>query len=336
MLSKREDFQRVLNGRQVDFFVLQNSEMSVGLTNYGCRLVNIIVKGKDGKPVDVEIGYKTLDGYLSTDNCFGAIIGRYANRIYKGDLKIDGITYTLPINNGINCLHGGVGFDKKVFQVVAQSENSIQLALTDEDGSNGFPGTVEAKVTYTLTGKTLEMKFEATTDKKTVINMANHSYLNMNGSGNIDGHVLQIQSDEYLPLTPEFVPTGEFVKVAEDKIFDFNEEKKIGQDIHKEHEQLKLASGYDHCYVLKKQKCGECGFAAKLVGDVSGIVLKVYTTQPGVQLYTDNFMPENFEIRTAVCLETQNYPDSPHHEEFPSVVLAPGAKYEHKCIYSFE
>nr|BAN38991.1 aldose 1-epimerase [Entamoeba histolytica] len=338
-IVKREDFCSIVNGKEVDLYTLTNEFLTINLTNYGCRLIDIITQGKNG-PVNVLIGFRSLKGIMQCDNCMGAIIGRYANKIYKGDLVIDSHKYQLPINNGINCLHGGDGFDKKVFTVTKITKTEVVLELDDKDGSNNFPGNVHVVITYKLHENNLVMTFEATTDQTTIVNITNHSYLNLNGEGSIVHHQLQIYSDQFLPITDEIVPTGEIRKV-ENTPFDFREFKEIGKEINNDYEQLKLGSGYDHSFIIN-ENAPHCSWdksikqIANIKGDISEVQMSIYSSQPGVQFYTSNFMPEGFKTRSAFCLETQHFPDSPHHPEFPSTYLKRGDVYHHVCVYQFQ
>jgi aldose 1-epimerase len=348
LIPDRKGFHKMINGKQADLFVLKNKNgMSVAITSYGGRIVSLLVPDKDGKFRDVSIGYKTADDYLKANEAyFGATIGRYGNRIAKGKFTLDGKEYTLPINNGPNSLHGGKsGFNAKVWDAKQIDDSTLELKYTSKDGEEGYPGNLQTKVIFHLTqDNELDISYEAHTDKKTVVNLTNHCYFNLNGegSGTILDHLMQIEADSYTPVDETLIPTGKIEPVAGTP-FDFTKPTAIGARINENSEQLKNGKGYDHNFVLRKGKTSDMKLAAKAIGNDSGIVLEVLTQEPGLQFYSGNFMQsENTlksgakdDFRTAFCLETQHYPNSPNETSFPSTVLSPGETYLSKSAYRF-
>jgi aldose 1-epimerase len=340
---QRADFQKNVDGRSADLFFLSNEFISVALTNYGARIVGLIVKDKEGQLVDVILGFDTIQHYLDTKEVYhGAIIGRYANRIALGRFTLDKKEYQLPVNNGKNHLHGGPGgFHNVVWEAEERSNSFIRFSYTSPDGEEGYPGQLEVNVTYKLGGSSLQILFEARTDTITVINLTNHAYFNLNGSGSIEKHKLQINADQITPIDENYIPTGLYAPVASTP-FDFRTPAEIGSRINADDVQLRNGGGYDHNFVLNKGT-DHLSLAAVATGDRSGITLEIYTTEPGVQLYTGNFMrgenllKGNFkdEYRTGFCLETQHFPDSPNQPTFPSVVLQPGQKYSSESRFEF-
>ena len=340
------NFIETVDGKETALYVLKNSNgMEVCVTNFGGRIVSVMVPDKNGKYQDVVLGYDSIGKYLRIPGDFGASIGRYANRIANGQITLDGETIQLPQNNFGHCLHGGPsGWQYKVYDAEQTSDTSIKLTLVSPDGDNNFPGTVTAVVTYTLTeDNSINIEYSATTDKKTVINMTNHSYFNLTGDPEalaLD-HILYVNADNYTPVDSTFMTTGEIVTVKGTP-FDFLTPKPIGQDIEKyDNEQIKNGNGYDHNWVLNTKNTNE--LAVRLVSPVSGITLEVYTDEPGIQVYTGNFLDgkavgkngKAYNQRASVCLETQHYPDSPNKPQWPSVVLEPGQTYESNCIFKF-
>lgn len=337
-------FNETLNGEKVSIHFLNNkNNIEVAVTNYGARIVALIVPDKNQNPTDVVVGFDSLDGYLnSTEKYHGAIVGRYANRIAKGRFSLNGNIYQLAVNLPPNHLHGGVnGFNNKVWKIEEANENSIKLFYLSKDGEENYPGNLSVSVRYTLTGKNeLIIDYEAATDQPTIINLTAHPFFNLNGQGKgtVDDHLLQINSDAYTPVDETIIPTG--IVTVENTPFDFRIPKTIGQNINDDNEQLKLGSGYDHNFVLNEEGLRT---AAVAIGDKSGIVMETITDQPGMQLYTGNWMQGENTIkyglkdnrREAFCLETQHYPDSPNHPEFPSTVLEPGEVFRSTTIYKF-
>ncbi|HTN22317.1 MAG TPA: aldose epimerase family protein [Pelobium sp.] len=340
-------FDTTINGKAVKIFTLTNkNNMKAVFTNLGGRIISLMVPDSAGKLTDVVVGFGSAEAYQkSTEPYFGATIGRYGNRIAKGKFTIDGKEYQSSLNNGANMLHGGKnGFQYQVWDATQPDDHTIVLNYLSKDGEEGFPGNLNVKVTYTLTDDNeLKMDYEATTDKTTIVNLTNHAFFNLNGegSGTILDHTLQIFADKYNPVDSTLIPTG-IEKVAGTP-FDFTQPTKIGERIEQENQQLKNGGGYDHNYILNGTKGMGMTHAATVSGDKSGIVMDVYTQEPGLQFYTGNFMQSNNtfkggtkdDFRTAFCLETQHYPDSPNHPDFPSTELKPGDTYKTSSIYKF-
>ena len=341
-------FETLVDGNKaVKLYTLKNAAgMEVCITNFGGRLVSIMVPDKDGKMTDVLLGFDNVSDYQNISNDFGASIGRYANRINQGKITIDGVEYQLPQNNYGHCLHGGPdGWQYKVYEAKMLNDTQLELVLNSPDGDSNFPGNVVAKVVYTLTeDNAVDIKYEATTDKKTVINMTNHAYFNLNGDPSVNSmnQILYIASDSITPVDSTFMTTGEMMSVAGTP-FDFNTPKAIEQDVtNLDNEQIKFGKGFDHNWVLNTK--GDINkLAAKLTSPITGITLEVYTNEPGVQVYTGNFLDGTvtgkkgvvYPQRASVCLETQHYPDTPNKVHWPSAVLEPGQTYKSQCIYKF-
>lgn len=344
----KSKFVQVVNGDTTGLYVLKNTAgVEVCITNFGGRIVSVLVPDKAGKFQDVVLGFDSISDYINVPSDFGATIGRYANRINKGLITIDGKTTQLPQNNFGHCLHGGPkGWQYQVYKNVKQTGDSvIEMTRFSPDGDMNFPGAVNAKVTFTLTkDNAIKIDFEATTDKKTVINMCNHSYFNLSGDATkpITDHLLFINADGFTPVDSTFMTTGEIATVKGTPM-DFTSAKTIGADITKyDYAQLKNGNGYDHNWALNT--AGDVTKqAVKLVSPVSGISLEVFTNEPGIQVYTGNFLDGKtkgkkaiiYNQRAAVCLETQHYPDSPNKPQWPSTLLEPGKVYKSTCIYKF-
>lgn len=339
-------FDTTINGKAVKMYTLTNGDMKAVFTNLGGRIISLVVPDSAGNPTDVVVGYASAADYQkSTDPYFGATIGRYGNRIAKGKFTIDGKEYQSSLNNNGNMLHGGTnGFQYQVWDATQPDDHTIVFNYLSKDGEEGFPGNLNVKVTYTLADDNeVKMDYEATTDKTTIVNLTNHAYFNLNGegSGTILNHTLQIFADEYTPIDSLLIPTG-IEKVAGTPL-DFTKPTKIGDRIDQENQQLKNAGGYDHNYVLNGTKGMGMTHAATVSGDKSGIVMDVYTQEPGLQFYSGNFMQSKNtfkggakdDFRTAFCLETQHYPDSPNHPDFPSTELKPGDTYKTSSVYKF-
>lgn len=333
-------------GDSTALFVLNNNNgMEVCVTNFGARIVSVLVPDRDGIMRDVVLGFDNIKDYQNVKSDFGASIGRYANRINQGRITIDGEIIQLPQNNYGHCLHGGPnGWQYKVYKPVEVTRNSISFSLFSPDGDENFPGNVNAKVSYTLTDdNAIRIEYSATTDAKTVINMTNHSYFNLSGNPSnpaID-HILYINASNFTPVDSTFMTTGEIASV-EGTPMDFTTPKAIGRDIENPYQQLRNGKGYDHNWVLDtKGNVNE--LAAKLSCPSTGIAVEVYTNEPGIQIYTGNFLKGNvvgkngvaYPCRASVCLETQHFPDSPNKPQWPSVLLEPGQKYYSECIYKF-
>jgi aldose 1-epimerase len=343
------NFEKTIDGKQVGLYVLENAKgVKIAITNYGGRIVSIIVPDKHGNFDDINLGYNSIDDYFEyREQHFGALVGRYGNRIGKGRFTLDGVEYTLARNNNENHLHGGlVGFAKKVWEVVESSGNKLKLHYLSPDMEEGYPGNLDVYVTYSLNeNNELRIEYEATTDKKTIVNLTNHAYFNLAGEGSgktITDHELMINADRFTPVDNTLIPTGELAPV-EGTPFDFRTIKPIGRDIEAKHQQLQFGQGYDHNFVLNKPQPGEMTFAGKVREPQTGRIMEVYTTEPGMQLYVGNFMSggdkgkngKPYNYRTGFCLETQHYPDSPNKPNFPSVVLSPGETYSTTTIYKF-
>lgn len=339
-------FQRTIEGKKTDLYVLKNKNgMEAALTNFGGRLVSLLVPDKQGKMVDVVEGFDSVKTYQdAADAFYGATIGRYGNRIGKGQFKLEGKSYQLTINNGANTLHGGkVGFDVHVWDAKKLDDHSLEIDYVSKDGDQGFPGTLNVKVVYALQDdNSLKISYEATTDKPTVVNLTNHAYWNLNGcgSGTILNHVLQIDADNYTPVDTALIPTGK-IEPVKGTPFDFNTSTAIGVRIDQNNEQLKNGKGYDHNFVLNKHDLTKP--ITTVIGDKTGIVMEVFTQEPGIQFYSGNFMAGKHTVkggakddhRTGFCLETQHYPDSPNQPSFPSTELKPGQVYKTVSIYKF-
>jgi aldose 1-epimerase len=321
--------------------------MEAAITNYGGRLVSLLVPGKSGKMTDVVDGFKNVQDYVnSTEPYFGATIGRFGNRIAKGKFSLDGKQYTLFTNNGANTLHGGKkGYQAVVWDAKQVNDSSLELTYLSKDMEEGFPGNLIIKVTYSLTGDNgFKCEYEARTDKKTVVNLTNHAFFNLNGegSGTILNHTVEIYAEKYTPVDTGLIPTGQLVRV-EGTPLSFSKPHTIGKWINADNEQLKNGKGYDHNYVLDGTKVNGLNHAATVTGDKSGIVMDVYTTEPGLQFYSGNFMQSKNtfkggskdDFRTAFAMETQHFPDAPNQPSFPSTVLKPGDVYKTNSIYVF-
>lgn len=340
-----QQFEANIDGKQTHLYTLTNKNgMEVCITNFGGRIVSVNLNDKNGTPRDVVLAFDNINDYLTNASDFGASIGRYANRIAGAKFEIDGTVYNLLANDGDNCLHGGPqGWQYKVFDGKQLSDTQVQLTLDSPDGDMNFPGNVKVQVNFTLTDdNAIDIKYSATTDKKTVINMTNHSYFNLSGDPTKDNsdHVLFVNADNYTPVNEKLIPLGKIESVKGTPM-DFTTPKPIGQDINKtDFEQIKLGNGFDHNWVLNTQ--GDITqLAAKATCPATGISVEVYTNEPGIQVYAGNFLNGSvkgkhgiaYNKRTAVCLETQHYPDSPNQPQFPSVILEPGQTYNSECIY---
>ena len=341
-------FDATIDGRKTALYTLKNTNgITLTITNYGGRFVSLMVPDSSGKMTDVVIAMDGVDAFKdATEPYLGATIGRYGNRIAKGKFKLDGQEYTLALNNGVNTLHGGKkGFQYVVWDAIQPNDSTLELSYTSPDMEEGYPGELKTKVVYSLTGdNAVKMVYTATTNKPTVVNLTNHAFFNLNGagSGDILSHQLQIFADKYIPVDTTLIPTG--IKPVAGTPFDFRNPTAIGARIEDDNEQLKAGKGYDHCYVLNGTK-GDYGMthAARAKGDKSGIIMDVLTQEPGVQLYTGNFMQSKNtlvggfkdDFRTAFCLETQHYPDSPNQPSFPSTELKPGETYHTISYYKF-
>ena len=342
----QSNFRTEVDGKKTDLYILRNkNNMEVCITNFGGRIVSVMVPDKDGQMRDVVLGFDSIQDYISKPSDFGASIGRYANRINQGKFTLDGVEYQLPRNNYGHCLHGGPqGFQYRVYDAVQLNPQELQLTYVAKDGEEGFPGNITCKVLMKLTDdNAIDIQYEAETDKPTIVNMTNHSYFNLDGdAGSNAEHLLTIDADYYTPVDSTFMTTGEIVPV-EDTPMDFRTPMPVGERINDfDFVQLKNGNGYDHNWVLNAK--GDINRrAASLKSQKTGIVLDVYTNEPGVQVYAGNFLDGSltgkkgitYNQRASVCLETQKYPDTPNKPELPSAVLRPGEKYMSQCIFKF-
>ncbi|MBD3750206.1 MAG: galactose mutarotase [Sphingobacteriales bacterium] len=341
-------YQTNIKGKKTNLYVLENNNgMKAYFTNFGGRLVALYLPNRDGNLVNVTLGLQSVAAYQKpTDVYYGAIVGRFANRIAKGTFGIDGKTYQLAINNAPNALHGGKeGFHQVVWEVINYDAQSLALFYLSKDGEEGFPGNLAVNVVYSLTDDNeLTISYEAKTDRKTILNLTNHAYFNLNGegSGTILNHQLQLFADEFTPIDKTSIPFGNLQGLTNTP-FDFRAMTAIGARIDEPHEQLLFGNGYDHNYVLGAKKEKGMNKVAKVKGDISGIEMDVYTTEPGVQLYTGNYLAgvhtlnggEKDYRRTGFCLETQHFPDSPNQPHFPTTILQPEAIFKSHTIYQF-
>lgn len=346
---KREDFQAKIQGKDTDLFILKNSKGNeVAITNYGGALVAIMVPDKNGNMANVIQGHDNIKDVVESPEPFlSTLVGRYGNRICKGKFTLDGQEYQLAINNGPNHLHGGpTGFHARVWDAEQVDAQTLKLHYLSVDGEEGFPGNLDMNVTYAFTDENeLVIEYQGTTDKKTIVNMTSHGFFSLAGIANptptIEHLKCEINADFYIPIDETSVPTGEVVSVKGTP-FDFTTPHEIGERIDANHLQTINGAGYDHCFVLNKKEVGELSFAAKVTEPVTGRTMEVYTTEPGVQVYTDNWADgykgqqgATFPRRSAICFEAQHFPDSPNKGHFPSVVLCPGETYYQKTVYKF-
>ena len=345
---KKQPYGKTASGQEVELYTLSNRNgVEAAITNYGGIVVSLKAPDRDGKLADVVLGFDSLDGYLKPNPYFGALIGRYGNRIAKGKFTLNGAAYTLARNNGENALHGGLrGFDKQVWSARDVSTGGtprLELTYASKDGEESYPGTLTAVVTYSLTdANELRIEYSATTDKDTVLNLTNHSYFNLagQGSGDVLKHQVAIYADRFTPVDAGLIPTGGLKKV-EGTPFDFRQPHEIGERIGGPDEQLVRGKGYDHIFVLNSG--GTLAPAARVYEAGSGRVMEVLTDQPGLQFYTGNFLDGTvtgkggkvYPQRYGFCMETQHFPDSPNHPDFPTVVLKPGARYQTTTVYRF-
>lgn len=348
----KADFEKVVNGKNTTLFTLKNEGgIMVTLTNYGAKIVSIFAPDKNGKMEDLVLGYSSIDGYVNGEAGFGAVVGPYANRIANAQFEIDGQVYHLPQNNMQACLHSGPdSFYRQVYdakEIQTTDGPAVEMTLLSPDGQWGFPGNKTVKVTYTLTKDNgLKIDYEATTDKACYFNLTNHCYFNLKGEGmgDILDHVLDIDANFTTAVADsQLIPTGEIMDIR-GTAMDFTTPHVIGERINDPMPQMKMAGGYDHNYILNKDQNGhEMTFCASLFEPVSGRFMECLTTEPAVQLYTGNFLKGNiigkrgnpYNYRDGVCLETQHYPDSPHHPNFPNTLLKPGETLKSTTIYKF-
>jgi aldose 1-epimerase len=344
---KAENFVKEIDGAEANlYFLTNNNGMGMKVTNYGARVVALCVPDKTGKPVDVVLGYNTLDEYINQpENYFGAAIGRFGNRIGKATFSIDSVTYALGANDGENHLHGGKkGYFGVVWNAEQVNESKIIFTYRSVDGDEGYPGNLDISMIYEVTADNeFKIEYVATTDKKTICNLTHHTYFNLSGEGaeTINDHVLMIKSDRFTPVDNTLIPTGELAMIVETPM-DFSTPTVIGERLEEPYEQLSFGNGYDHNWVINKEIAG-VELVASVESPVTGIVMDVLSDQPGLQFYGGNFLNgqvvgksgKPYVYRSAFCLETQHFPDSPNKPEFPSVLLEPGSMYKHTCIYKF-
>lgn len=344
-----KDFRTTIGNKKTDLFILRNANgYEVAITNYGGAIVAIMVPDKDGNVANVIQGFDSIESLANTSEVYrSTLIGRFGNRINKGKFTLGGKEYQLFLNDGPNHLHGGKnGYNVRVWDATPMNEQSLVLKYVSPYGEEGFSGEVTITVEYTWTDDNeLVIEYFATTNKKTIINLTHHAFFSIQGVGNPTTDVLdqlcEVNADFYLPIDATSIPTGEILKV-EGTPFDFRTPKTIGQDIEADNEQLRNGSGYDHNYVLNKKEVGELSFAARITDPKSGRTMETYTTEPGLQMYTGNFLNGaegqhgcTFPKRSAVCFEAQKFPDTPNRPYFPSCVLNPGEEYNQKTIYKF-
>jgi aldose 1-epimerase len=346
----RQPYGKTPDGAVVDAYTLTNTHgMTAQIITYGGIVTSLKVPDRAGTMANVVLGYPQIDGYVTDTAYFGAIIGRYGNRIAEGRFTLNGATYSLPTNDKPNSLHGGSkGFNKRIWQAMearSPEGQGLTLSYTSPDGEEGYPGTLSVQVTYRLTEQNeLRIDYSAKTDKATVVNLTNHSYFNLSGEGTDDilAHQLEIMADRYTPVDATLIPTGELAPVAGTP-FDFTKPKTIGANIRDGHPQIVIGRGYDHNFVLQRSTEGSPALAARVREPRTGRVMEVYTTEPGVQFYSGNFLNGTsvgtggytYRQGDGFCLETQHFPDSPNKPPFPSTVLQPGAEYKTTTIYRF-
>ncbi len=346
---RRDDFQTTINGKSTDLYVLRNDKGNeVAITNFGGAIVAIMVPDRDGNRANVIQGHDNIQDVINSPEPYlSRLIGRYGNRIRNGRFQLNGKAYQLPVNNGPNSLHGGTrGFNARIWEALQLNGQTLLLTYVSSYGEEGFSGEVKVNVAYTFNNDDeLVIDYMAQTNKKTVINLTSHGYFSLAGIADptpgVENLLCEINADFYLPIDSTSIPTGEILRV-EGTPFDFRTPKALGRDIDADHEQIRNGAGYDHCFVLNKNEEAELSFAARVTEPASGRVMEVYTTEPGMQVYTDNWADgyrgqhgATFPRRSAICLEAQHFPDTPNHPYFPSVVLDPGQQYRQRTIYRF-
>lgn len=346
-LSLQKKFQSVINGKPTNLFFIKNSnQLSATLCNYGARMVSLFVPDKNGKLIDINVGFNSIEKYLNAkEQCYGAVVGRYAGRIAEGKFMIDGETYQLDVNNGNNAIHGGnTGFQTRVWDTVQIDEHTVEFNYVSKDGEEGYPGALTTKVRYSLTDNDeLKIEFEYYSSKKTIANIINHNFYNLNGegSGSINNHLLQIFTDKFNAINEKSIPVA--IVQVKNTPFDFTDPHTMGERIDDDNIQIKNGNGYDHTYAFQKAASARPELVAVAIGNLSGIAIEVHTTEPGVHFYTGNFMQglhtlksgikDNF--RTAFCLETQHFPNSPNEPSAPSTIKVPGEMYTSTTIHKF-
>ncbi|MBZ9731230.1 galactose mutarotase [Salegentibacter sp. JZCK2] len=344
---KAENFDTIIDNKPVKLYWLEKDSIKAAFTNYGGRLIGLWVPNREGEMIDVVVGMSSIKGFTeSTEPYFGATIGRVGNRIAKGKFQLEGKEYNIPKNNGENSLHGGYkGFHYVVWDANQPNEHTLVLKYRSPDMEEGFPGNLDVKVTYSLTDdQAIKMQYEATTDKATPVNLTNHAFFNLNGegSGKILDHQLKLNATKFTPVASGLIPTGE-LRDVEGTPFDFRQFHRIGERITQKNGQLTYGKGYDHNFILDEKKSDGMNHAATIIGDKSGVKMDIYTGEPGIQFYSGNFMEgknkfksgTSDEFRTAFALETQHFPDAPNQDNFPSIILEPGEKYQTLSKYKF-
>lgn len=328
------------------FFSLENEFLLVTVTNYGLRIIHLFTENKNGEPVDIIVGPETPQDFFASNNpYYGAIVGRFANRIDHGQFELNGTTYQLNCNNGSHHLHGGPnGLQNQLWDCIYESKEKLVFSHTSHHLTEQYPGTVTFEVSLELVQRSLKLNYKATTDTTTILNLTHHPFFNLDGSGstNFDSHELQLYANNYLPVRSDMIPEGFFADVTGTP-FDFTLPANISERLHLNHEQLQRGNGFDHCFVRNHYKTEDSGFVASVISHQSGIAMRICTSQPGVQLYTGNFMDGSNKMkagsvdmfRSAFCLETQHFPDSPNQPQFPSVVLKPEQEYKSSTIFEF-
>jgi len=341
------NFDTLINNKKIALYTLKSDKMEVFFTNYGARIVGLNVQDKNQTKTDVVVGFNNIQSYImAQERYFGATIGRYGNRIKEGKFTLDNTPYQISINNGVNALHGGKeGFQNVIWDANQINESEIEFSYTSVDMEEGFPGNLKVKVKFTIKNKNeLAITYHATTDKKTILNLTNHAFFNLNGegTGTILNHSLLINANAYTPVDSTLIPSGK-IEPTINSPFNFSTPKQIGRDINNDNEQLIFGKGYDHNFVLNKSQKAGLNYAAKVIGDKSGIVMEVYTSEPGLQFYSGNFMKSKNifkngakdDFRTAFCLETQHFPDAPNHSNFPTTILNPNQTFTSTSTYIF-
>ncbi len=346
---KAEDFQTVIDGKQTDLYILRNRQGNeVAISNYGGAIVAIMVPDKNGRHANVIQSHDNIQALVNSPEPYlSTLIGRYGNRICKGRYQLNGKVYQLPVNNGPNSLHGGnKGFNARVWDALLMNDETLILNYVSSYGEEGFSGELKVTVAYTFNDNNeLVIEYMATTNKKTIVNLTSHGFFSLTGTADptptVDSLICEINADFYLPIDETCIPTGE-IRTVKDTPFDFRTPKTVGRDIDADNEQIRNGNGYDHCYVLNKNEEGELSFAARITEPESGRTMEVYTTEPGMQLYTDNWADgykgqhgATFPKRSGICFEAQHFPDSPNRPYFPTVVLRPGEQYKQTTIYRF-
>ncbi len=341
-MINKSSFDKVLDGKQIGIYTIKNSTgMYADITNYGGKIVTLNAPDKDGQLADVVIGFDTLDEWLAKETYFNTIVGRFANRIKDGRFTLDGKDYQLAVNNGTNALHGGnSGYNQRVWDVVEASESVLKLHYLSPDGEENYPGNLDIVVTYTVTeDNALDIRYEATTDAPTILGFTQHAYFNLKGAGNGDirDHILMVNADLFTQVDDSFSPDGVVLPV-EDHAMDFRQPTLISERI--DHEFFVPGRGIDNNFVVRRPQTGDYVHVATL--SAAGRTMEVWTTQPGIQIYTGNWVEQNvgkegkaYDVQCAVCLEAQSIPNSPNLPHFPTTVLRPGEKYDQRCVYKF-